>query len=263
MTQDSGPTTRGLVSLVGAGPGDPELISVRGLRRLRAAQVVVYDRLIHPALLDEVSRDAERIFAGKASGRAVMSQRAIESLLIEGARAGKRVVRLKGGDPFLFGRGAEEVEALAAAGVRWEVVPGISSALAVPAAAGIPVTHRELSSAVTVVTGHEDPAKGEVTLDWDWLARAPGTLIVLMGLERIESIASALIAAGRDPATPAAVVSAGTWPQQRTVTAGLGTIAIETADAGLQSPAIIVIGDVCRVPEIVARLGTAALQEAV
>lgn len=225
---------------------------MRGLRRLQAAEVVVYDRLIHPALLDEAPRDAERIFAGKASGRAVMSQRAIEALLVERARAGKRVVRLKGGDPFLFGRGAEEVEALAAAGVRWEIVPGISSALAVPAAAGIPVTHRELSSAVTIVTGHEDPAKGETTLDWAWLARAPGTLVVLMGLERIEMIAAALIAAGRDPATPAAVVSAGTWPQQRTVTADLGTIAVEAAYAGLQSPAIIIIGEVCRVPETVA-----------
>jgi uroporphyrin-III C-methyltransferase len=254
--------SRGFVSLVGAGPGDPELISVRGLRRLRAAQVVVYDRLIHPALLEDVPRGAERVFAGKASGSAVMSQQAIEALLIERARACKRVVRLKGGDPFLFGRGAEEIEALAAAGVPWEIVPGISSALAVPAAASIPVTHRELSSALTIVTGHEDPAKGEPSLDWAWLAGAPGTLVVLMGLERIDAICAALIAAGREPATPAAVVSAGTWPQQRTVIATLGTLDADVAGAGLRSPAIIVVGEVCRVPALLAAVGSTVLQEA-
>lgn len=252
----------GLVSLVGAGPGDPELISVRGLRRLRAAQVVVYDRLIHPALLEEVPVEAERVFVGKASGNAVISQRGIEALLIERARAGKRVVRLKGGDPFLFGRGAEEVEALAAAGVAWEVVPGITSALAVPGAAGIPITHRELSSAVTIVTGHEDPAKGKPSLDWAWLAGAPGTLVVVMGLERLQAISAVLITAGRDPMTPAAVVAAGTWPQQRQVVATLDTIAAEAADAGLQSPAIIVVGEVCRFPGMLASIGESALQEA-
>jgi uroporphyrin-III C-methyltransferase len=253
----------GLVSLVGAGPGDPELISVRGLRRLQAAEVVVYDRLIHPALLAEVPPEAEKIFAGKASGAAVMSQRAIEALLVERGRAGKRVVRLKGGDPFLFGRGAEEIEALEAAGIPWEIVPGVSSALAAPAAAGIPVTHRDLASALTIVTGHEDPAKDEPSLDWTWLARAPGTLAVLMGLERVGAICAALIGGGRDPATPAAVVSAGTWPQQRAVIADLGNLPAQVDNAGLQSPAIIVIGEVCRFPAMLAEIGGAALQEAV
>lgn len=239
----------GTVALIGAGPGDPELLTVRGLQRLREADVVVYDRLIHPRLLAEVPLRAERIFVGKASGFAALDQRAIETLLIDRARAGLRVVRLKGGDPFVFGRGGEEVEALSTAGVPWEVVPGITSAVAVPASAGIPVTHRELSSAVTIVTGHEDPEKPGTSVDWGWLAKTRGTLVILMGLERLDRICAQLMAGGQPPEAPAAVVSAGTLPQQETVTATLSDLAESVAEAGLRPPAVIVIGEVARFPE--------------
>jgi siroheme synthase len=274
----------GLVSLVGAGPGDPELITVRGLRCLQQAEVVVYDRLLDPRLLHEAPTAAERIFAGKASGNAALSQSGIEDVLIARARAGKRVVRLKGGDPFVFGRGGEEVEALVGAGIPYEVVPGVSSAIAAPAAAGIPVTHRELSSMLTIVTGHEDPAKADTpasrphsgsqassqaaasrsqaAVDWDWVARSSGTLVVMMGLERLESITARLIAGGRSSETPAAVVSGGTWPQQRTVYAPLGLLAGAAREAGLQSPALIVVGDVVRFVDMVARAGVDAWAEA-
>jgi len=242
----------GTVSLVGAGPGDPELITVRGLRRLRTADVVVYDRLIDPRLLEEAPAHAERIFVGKAPGLVVRDQRAIEAVLVDRARTGKQVVRLKGGDPFVFGRGGEELEALVAAGVPCEVVPGITSAIAVPASAGIPVTHRELSSTITIVTGHEDPNKLAGSLDWAWLARCSGTLVVLMGLEQLEAICDRLIAEGRAPDTPAAVVSSGTLPQQRSVTAPIAELAGAVALANLRSPATVIIGEVARFPEIIA-----------
>lgn len=253
----------GIVSLVGAGPGDPELLTLRGLERLRRADVVVYDRLIHPRLLEDVPASAERVFVGKASGRAVMNQRAIEAVLVDRARAGKRVVRLKGGDPFVFGRGGEEVEALASADIEYEVVPGITSAVAVPASAGIPVTHRDLSSTVTIVTGHEDPDKAEAAVDWDWLARGSGTLVVLMGLERLDGICARLIAGGRDPETPAAVISSGTLPQQRTVSAALADLGWAVAGSEIRSPAIIVIGEVARFPDSIGAAGLAALAQAV
>src|SRR5689334_3861611 len=169
----------GLVSLVGAGPGDPELITVRGLTRLRAAETLVYDRLVDPRLVAEAPADAERVFVGKAAGYAALEQDDIETLMIARARAGRRVVRLKGGDPFVFGRGGEEVEALVAAGVPVEVVPGITSAIAAPASAGIPVTHRGLASSVTIVTGHDAPDKTGNAVDWDWLAASQGTLVIL------------------------------------------------------------------------------------
>ena len=247
-------TVRGFVSLVGAGPGDPELLTLRACNRLRGAEVVVYDRLIDPAVLDLVSNEAERVFAGKARGLHVLDQRAIEAVLIDRARAGRRVVRLKGGDPFLFGRGGEEVEALVAAGIPYEVVPGISSALAAPAAAEIPVTHRGLSSCLTVVTGHEDPSKPETAIDWEWLARASGTVVILMGLDRTERIAERLIAAGRHSRTPAAIISRGTFSDQRSIFAPLNEIASVAENAGLRSPAIIVLGDVTRFPSILASL---------
>jgi len=252
-----------MVSLVGAGPGDPGLMTVRGLRRLQAADAVVYDRLIDPRLLEEVPEDAERIFVGKARGLAALDQRAIEAVMIDRARAGKQVVRLKGGDPYVFGRGGEEVEALAAAGVPFEVVPGITSAVAVPALAGIPVTHRELASMFTVVTGHEDPTKRESSVDWDWLARGGGTLVILMGLERLDSICERLIAGGRSAGTPAAVISAGTWLGERTVCAPLGEVAAHVEEAGLRSPAIIVVGEVVRFMERIAQYDSAALAAAV
>jgi uroporphyrin-III C-methyltransferase len=242
----------GSVVLVGAGPGAADLITLRGLRHLRDADVVVYDRLIDPSLLEEAPGHAERIYVGKGARFAALDQRAIESTLIDRARAGQRVVRLKGGDPFVFGRGGEEVEALAAAGIPYEVVPGITSAVAAPAAAGIPLTHRGLASSFTVITGHEDPGKPTPAVDWTALGTA-GTLVILMGLERLPDITARLLAAGLSAATPAAVISSGTLPQQQTVTGTLATIASLTARESIPSPATIVIGDVVRFAEVVDR----------
>ncbi len=242
ITQHPAPT--GMVAIVGAGPGDPELITVRGLARLRAAEVVVYDRLVDPRLVAEAPAGAERIFVGKAAGFAALEQRAIERLLVARARAGFRVVRLKGGDPFVFGRGGEEIDALVAAGVPVEVVPGLSSALAVPAAAGIPVTHRGTAAAVAIVTGHESPDKDGGALDWDWLAAAPGTLVVLMGLNKLAEIRDRLLAAGRAADTPAAVIASGTWRDERVVSAPLADLPEAAAAAQVVSPALVVVGDV-------------------
>ncbi len=237
---------QGIVYLVGAGPGDPRLITVRGLEILRASDVVVYDRLVNPALLEEAPARAERIPVGKRPGRHSISQEAINALLIARARAGLTVTRLKGGDPFVFGRGGEECEALHAAGVRFEVVPGVTSAIAVPALAGIPVTHRRHASAFAVVTGHQCDSAS--TVDWEALARMP-TLVVLMGLRALAEIARTLLAHGAHPSTPAAVVSRGTMPDERTVTGTLATIAGRAEDAALEPPAILIVGDVVRVRE--------------
>jgi uroporphyrin-III C-methyltransferase len=226
------------VALVGAGPGDPGLLTLRGADLLRTAEVVVYDRLIATELLDLAPSDAERIDVGKGPGQSGL-QADINALLVDRARSGRRVVRLKGGDPFVFGRGGEEAEALRRAGVAVEVVPGVTSAFAAPAAAGIPVTHRTVSTSVTVVTGHAgDPALPGV--DWDLLARLEGTLVVLMGMAARGAIAERLIAAGRDAATPVAVVHWGTTDRQevvRTTLAGLATV-------DLPAPSAIVIGAV-------------------
>jgi uroporphyrin-III C-methyltransferase len=245
-------TAMGSVSIVGAGPGDPELITVRGLARIRAAEVLVYDRLVDPGLLAEAPPTAELIFAGKARGYAALDQSQIEAVLIDRASAGKRVVRLKGGDPYVFGRGGEEVAALVAAGIPVEIVPGISSAISVPASAGIPVTHRELSSELTIVTGHEDPKKPESALDWGWLASTKGTLVILMGLHQLPSISERLIAGGKSPETPVAVIASGTRPDQRTITAPLGDIAAAASAAQLVAPALIVVGDVVRFRDLLA-----------
>src|SRR6266700_2568183 len=212
------------VYLVGAGPGDPGLLTVRGAELLARADVVVYDRLVDPSLLDLAPVDAERIYVGKAPGRTEIEQADINELLVEHGR-GRAVVRLKGGDPFVFGRGGEEAEALAAAGVPFEVVPGITSAIGAPAYAGIPVTHRGVSTHFTVVTGHEDPAKGAADVDWEALARAGGTLVILMGAGRIDEIARRLVAAGRAPDTPVAAVRNGTRPDQHTTRTTLAAIA--------------------------------------
>jgi uroporphyrin-III C-methyltransferase len=252
-------TPHGMVSIVGAGPGDPELITLRGLARIRAAEVLVHDRLVAPELIAEAPADAEVMFAGKARGIAALDQRAIEALLIGRARAGKRVVRLKGGDPYLFGRGGEEVVALVAAGIPVEVVPGLSSAIAAPASAGIPVTHRELSSSLTIVTGHEDPAKPETAVDWEWLAASRGTLVILMGLSQLPRIASRLIAGGLPRETASAVVASGTTAGQRVITAPLGELAAAARAAQLVAPALIVVGDVVRVRDL---LATSALSGA-
>jgi len=228
------------VSLVGAGPGDPGLLTRRGEELLRRADVVVYDRLASRVLLDLAPPGAELIDAGKSPAGVALTQEQINEVLVDRGRAGRAVVRLKGGDPFVFGRGGEEAEACRAAGIPFEVVPGITSAIAAPAYAGIPVTHRGVSTSVTVVTGHEDPTKPGTDTDWSALARADGTLVVLMGAGNVREIARLLIDGGRAPATPVAAVRWGTRPEQHTVRGTLATI----ADLGVEAPSAIVIGDV-------------------
>jgi uroporphyrin-III C-methyltransferase/precorrin-2 dehydrogenase/sirohydrochlorin ferrochelatase len=234
----------GAVYLVGAGPGDPGLITAKGLELLRSAEVVVYDRLVSPALVAEAPASAERVFVGKRPHDSGTRQQDINALLVDRARRGRRVVRLKGGDPFVFGRGAEECEALRAAGVPFQVIPGVTSATAVPAAAGIPVTHRGVASAFAVVAGHE--CDGRSDLDWEALARVP-TLVVLMGLSALPEVAARLRAHGAAADTPAAVIASGTLPEQRTVVGRLDDIADLVAAAGLEPPATVVIGEVVRV----------------
>lgn len=233
----------GTVALVGAGPGDPGLMTVRGLEVLRRAQVVVYDRLVHPSLLDEAPR-ARRIFAGKASGHHTLPQERINTLLIMHARRGRRVVRLKGGDPFVFGRGGEEADALARAGVPFEVVPGVSSAVAVPAYAGIPLTHRGVASSFAVVAGHEKAGTLESSVAWARLARSVDTLVILMGLASLPRIVRELIAHGRPAATPAALVRWGTTEVQETVVGTLADIVARATRARLEPPVVTVVGDV-------------------
>src|SRR5712691_6394520 len=234
----------GKVFLVGAGPGDPELITLKGLRSLRKADVVVYDRLICPDLLDEAPSQARRVFAGKASGHHSMKQEEINALLITYARRGCIVVRLKGGDPFVFGRGGEEAQALAQAGIPFEVVPGVSSAIAAPAYAGIPVTHRGLASSVTIATGHEDRGKLHSAIDWSRLALGAETLVFMMGVEHLPTIVEELLAAGRSADEPAGLVHWATTPRQRTVTGRLGTIAQQASERGFKPPAVLVVGAV-------------------
>jgi uroporphyrin-III C-methyltransferase len=218
------------------------LITLKGLRSLRKADVVVYDRLICPDLLDEAPLQAERVFVGKASGNHSMKQEEINALLIMYARRGCTVVRLKGGDPFVFGRGGEEALALAQAGIPFEVVPGVSSAIAVPAYAGIPVTQRGLASSVTIVTGHEQ--RGPSGVDWEALAKVEGTLVILMGVETLSHITQRLLQGGLHSDTAAAVIQQGTIPQQRVVTDTLAGIAERASIAKISSPAVVVIGAV-------------------
>jgi len=235
-----------IVSLVGAGPGDPGLITVAGAACIGAADVIIYDRLANPALLRHARPEAELIYAGKLPDRHTLAQEQINALLVARARDGKRVVRLKGGDPFVFGRGGEEAEALRAAGVPFEIVPCVTSAIAAPAYAGIPVTHRALASSFAVVTGHEDPGKESSSIDWPYLARGVDTLVFLMGVGMLDEIARQLVSHGRPEATPAAVIEWGTLPRQRTVAGTLATIAAEARRAGVGSPAVTVVGEVAR-----------------
>jgi uroporphyrinogen III methyltransferase/synthase len=229
------------VYLVGAGPGDPGLLTVRGAELLGRADVVVYDRLSVRSLLELAPPDAERISVGKAPGRVEVTQAEINALLVERGKAGQTVVRLKGGDPFVFARGGEEAAALLDAGVPFEVVPGVTSAIAVPAYAGIPVTLRHSSTSFTVVTGHEDHVAGhDGSVNWDAVAKVGGTIIVMMGAARIGSIAARLIAGGRPTTTPVAAITWGTRPEQRTVRATLGTI----GELQIEAPATVVIGEV-------------------
>jgi uroporphyrinogen III methyltransferase/synthase len=230
------------VYLVGAGPGDPGLLTRRGEELLRQADVVVYDRLAAPALLQLAPPTAELVDVGKAPGRVAMTQDEINKVLVARGRDGLEVVRLKGGDPFVFGRGGEEAEACIAAGVPFEVVPGVTSAIAAPAYAGIPVTHRSVSTHVTIVTGHEDPAKGTTDTDWEALARAGGTLVILMGAGHIADLAARLVAGGRAASTPVAAVRWGTRPEQRTIRTTLGEVAV----AGIEAPSAIVVGGVAQ-----------------
>ena len=239
----------GRVYLVGAGPGDPGLMTVRGLEVLRRAEVVVYDRLVNPALLDEAPETARRIFAGKHAGAHCLPQSRINALLIEEAREGRIVVRLKGGDPFVFGRGGEEALALVGAGIPFEVVPGVSAAVAVPAYAGIPVTHRGLGSSFAVVTGHEDPDKGAPAVDWARLATAVDTIVVLMGVKSLPRIVAELVTHGRSPATPVALIRWGTTEAQETVIGTLADIVTRAARARPKPPVLAVIGPVVRLRE--------------
>ncbi|MCM0662475.1 uroporphyrinogen-III C-methyltransferase [Coprococcus sp. B2-R-112] len=234
----------GKVYLIGAGPGDTGLITMKGIEALKEADVVVYDHLASASLLNETKDAAEWIDAGKFAGNHRMKQSEIEQLLIEKAMAGHVVARLKGGDPFIFGRGGEEALALTAAGIDYEVIPGVSSAYSAPAYAGIPITHRGKASSFHVITGHEDPTKENSSLDYEILAREEGTLVFLMGLSKLHQISERLIANGKDAHTPAAVIASGTTARQRCVTGELGRIAAISEKADIQPPAILVVGDV-------------------
>jgi uroporphyrinogen III methyltransferase/synthase len=234
----------GVVYLVGAGPGDPGLMTARSLELIASADAIFHDRLIPPGALDGARTDAELVYVGKAPGEPSVPQDEIGKRLIEAARAGRSVVRLKGGDPFVFGRGGEEGEALREAGIEFEVVPGVTAGIAASAYAGIPVTHRDDASAVAFVTGHEDPEKAETALDWEALARFPGTLVFYMGVKQLGDNARALIEAGRDPEEPAAAVERGTMEGQRTVVATLRTLDEAVKLEGIGAPALIVVGDV-------------------
>lgn len=235
--------TPGTVHLVGAGPGNASLITLRGIRLLQTADVVAADRLVAPELLDLAPAHATRWQVGKSRGQGWL-QADIDQLLIEEAASGKAVVRLKGGDPFVLGRGGEEAAACVGAGVPFEVVPGITSAVAAPAAAGIPVTHRGLAPAFAVITGHEDPDKVAGSVDWEAVSAFPGSLVVLMGVGALPVIAERLILNGRSPSTPAAAIRWGTTERQEVVEAPLAELAGAVEYAGLKSPATIVIGDV-------------------
>ena len=239
----------GKVYLVGAGPGDPGLMTLKGLRCLERAQLVVYDRLLDPSLLENVPPSAERVFVGKERGRQAMSQDEINQALIDGAAAGMEVVRLKGGDPFVFGRGGEEALALAEHGIPFEVVPGVTSPVGAAAYSGIPLTHRGVSSTFTVVSGSEDPSKPDSAVSWGALARTGGTLVVLMGWKELERIVDALSCNGIDPATPAALVQWGTWPRQKTVTGRLEDIVSRGREADLQPPVVAIVGKVVELRE--------------
>lgn len=236
--------TAGKVFLVGAGPGDPDLLTLKGKRCLKEADVVLYDQLVNPELLHHTRR-AELIYVGKQAAKRGVDQRTIEALLVHYARQGKRVVRLKGGDPFVFGRGGEEADALRRAGLLYEVVPGISSAIAAPAYAGIPVTHRACASSVAIVSGHRSSeAKGK--LDWAALANGVDTLIILMGVKNLGHIMNCLLEAECDAERPAAIVASATYPSQRAVTGTVGTIARLAARCRIRPPAVIVVGEVVR-----------------
>jgi len=242
-------TVNGKIYLVGAGPGDPGLITIKGLDCIRNADVLIYDFLASPLLLKHVRENAEIIYVGKKGGDHTLSQDRINALIVEKAREGLNVVRLKGGDPFIFGRGGEEAEALIDAGIPFEIVPGITSAIAAPTYAGIPLTHRKFTSTVAFVTGHEDPTKEESSIDWAAIASGIGTIVFLMGVKNLPHITGQLVNHGMKPDTPVALIRWGTTPRQVTVTGTLETIVDRVEAAGLKPPAIIIVGHVVKLRE--------------
>ena len=240
---------KGKVYLVGAGPGDPDLITVKGLCLVQEADVVIYDRLAHPDILKKARKDAECFYVGKKSDHHTVPQDEINAMMVKEARKGKSIVRLKGGDPFVFGRGAEEVLYLIQQGIQWEVVPGVTSATAVPAYTGIPITHREFSSMVSIITGHEIFTEGKPNLRYDLIAPNDSTLVILMGMSNLEKISKELIRNGRPGKTPACITTWGTYPQQQVLTGTLEDLAEKKEAAGLKPPGIIIIGEVVRLRE--------------
>ncbi len=236
--------SKGIIYLIGAGPGDPGLFTLKGKMLLEKAEVIVFDRLVSDEILSYAPRAAEFIYVGKESGRHALSQDEINALLVEKAREGKQVVRLKGGDPFLYGRGGEEALYIREQGLQYEVVPGITSAIAVPAYAGIPVTHRDTTSSFAVITGHEKPGKTDSSINWDKISTGIGTLVFLMGVENLAYICSQLIEKGREPATPVALIRWGTLPEQEVLTGTLDNIVQRVKDDDFQPPAVIVVGEV-------------------
>jgi uroporphyrin-III C-methyltransferase len=239
----------GKVYLVGAGPGDPDLITVKGVACLKLADVVVYDRLVDESILNKARLGAEKVYVGKEASYHTLEQDIINQLLIQKAREGKMVVRLKGGDPFVLGRGGEEANSLAKHGIPFEIVPGVSSAVAVPAYAGIPVTHRGIASSFTVVTGHKASETGESHIAWDKLAQGADTLVILMGIGNLANLVGELIKNIKAPSTPVAVITEGTTPRQRCVIGTLQDIVEKVKSENLKPPSVVVIGDVVQLQE--------------
>ncbi|MGN0709255.1 MAG: uroporphyrinogen-III C-methyltransferase [Anaerovoracaceae bacterium] len=240
---------KGRVYLIGAGPGDPGLFTLKGRKCLEEADVVVYDRLSDPRILGWAKKDAERVYVGKASSHHTMKQEDISQLLVDRAKEGKTVARLKGGDPFVFGRGGEEAILLEENGIPFELVPGITSAVAVPEYAGIPVTHRKVAASFSVITGHEDPTRAESGINWEAIANGADTLVFLMGIENLEKITAQLMKYGRPADTPAAVIRWGTHPEQRTLVTTVGKACEDVKNAGLRPPAIFIVGEVVKLRE--------------
>ena len=240
----------GKVYLVGSGPGDPELLTLKARRLIDNANVIIYDQLPGKRILETMPENAEKIDAGKFAGDHRLTQSEINQVLIKKAKEGNAVIRLKGGDPYMFGRGGEEAEDLVREGIEFEIVPGITSAIAAPAYAGIPVTHRDHASMVTFITGHEDPTKEESALDWETLAKFNGTIVIFMGVKMLERNTSELIKFGKDPVTPVALVERGTRPDQRVTIGTLENIAVAAEQRNVKAPAITIIGDVVKLHDI-------------
>ena len=239
----------GKVYIVGAGPGDPELITIKAARLIRSADVILYDRLVSEETISLAKEGCELIYVGKHPGESSITQERINEMLVEKAQEGGSIVRLKGGDPFLFGRGGEEAQVLSREGISYEVVPGITSAISVPAYAGIPVTQRHIASSVAFITGHEASTKTKGTVEWERIAQSVDTLVVMMGIRNLGNIAERLINGGRDPKTPVAIIEKGTTKLQKTITGTLETIEVKARIEGIKPPAITIIGKVVNLRE--------------